>query len=120
MRWPEGFIAVDWGTTNRRGYLIDPDGRLIDEMEDDRGILAEAQMDRVAPVQQLEHRLQVVEAVRPPAGDPEEQIQLGRRGERGRPVHGSPQASTTSRTLASPLFANTRRGRGGCASSHSR
>ena len=27
MRWADGFIAVDWGTTNRRAYLIDSDGR---------------------------------------------------------------------------------------------
>ena len=40
MRWAEGFIAVDWGTTNRRGYLIAEGGRMTDEMEDDRGILS--------------------------------------------------------------------------------
>jgi 2-dehydro-3-deoxygalactonokinase len=40
MRWAEGFIAVDWGTTNRRGYMIAPGGEMTDEMEDDRGILA--------------------------------------------------------------------------------
>ena len=40
MRWADGFIAVDWGTTNRRAYLIGSDGRLSDEMEDDQGILA--------------------------------------------------------------------------------
>lgn len=40
MRWADGFIAVDWGTTNRRGYLIADGGRMADEMEDDRGILA--------------------------------------------------------------------------------
>jgi 2-dehydro-3-deoxygalactonokinase len=40
MRWPEGFIAVDWGTTNRRAYLVERDDRLSDEMEDDKGILA--------------------------------------------------------------------------------
>jgi 2-dehydro-3-deoxygalactonokinase len=40
MRWAEGFIAVDWGTTNRRGYFIDGDGQLVDEMEDDQGILS--------------------------------------------------------------------------------
>jgi 2-dehydro-3-deoxygalactonokinase len=40
MRWAEGFIAVDWGTTNRRGYLIGPDGRMTDEFEDDKGILS--------------------------------------------------------------------------------
>lgn len=40
MRWAEGFIAVDWGTTNRRGYLIGPDGRMTAECEDDQGILS--------------------------------------------------------------------------------
>ena len=40
MRWTEGFVAVDWGTTNRRAYRICADGSLEDEMEDDRGILA--------------------------------------------------------------------------------
>ena len=40
MRWAEGFIAVDWGTTNRRGWRIAPGGGVADEMEDDRGILA--------------------------------------------------------------------------------
>jgi 2-dehydro-3-deoxygalactonokinase len=40
MSWAEGFIAVDWGTTNRRGYLVEADGRMTDEFEDDRGILA--------------------------------------------------------------------------------
>ena len=40
MRWAEGFIAVDWGTTNRRGYLMADGGRMTDEMEDDQGILA--------------------------------------------------------------------------------
>ncbi len=38
MRWAEGLIAVDWGTTNRRAYRIEPGGRLADEMEDDRGV----------------------------------------------------------------------------------
>ena len=40
MRWPEGFIAVDWGTTNRRAYRLDAEGGVIDETEDRRGILA--------------------------------------------------------------------------------
>ena len=40
MRMAEGFIAVDWGTTNRRAYRIDGDGRCADEFEDSRGILA--------------------------------------------------------------------------------
>ena len=40
MRMAEGFIAVDWGTTNRRAYRIDGDGRCGDEFEDDRGVLS--------------------------------------------------------------------------------
>jgi 2-dehydro-3-deoxygalactonokinase len=40
MRWAEGFIAADWGTTNRRAYLIGPDRRCTREMEDDQGILS--------------------------------------------------------------------------------
>jgi 2-dehydro-3-deoxygalactonokinase len=39
-RWTDGFIAVDWGTTNRRAYRIDPDGACAAEFEDDQGILA--------------------------------------------------------------------------------
>ena len=40
MRWAQGFIAVDWGTTNRRAYAIDRDMRCVDEFEDGRGILS--------------------------------------------------------------------------------
>lgn len=40
MNWADGFIAADWGTTNRRAYLIGADGSLQDEMEDEKGILA--------------------------------------------------------------------------------
>src|SRR3954454_15266239 len=40
MRWADGFIAVDWGTTNRRAYRIDGDGRNVAEFEDSRGVLS--------------------------------------------------------------------------------
>jgi 2-dehydro-3-deoxygalactonokinase len=40
MRWAEGFIAVDWGTTNRRAYRIDGQGSCAEEFEDDRGVLS--------------------------------------------------------------------------------
>ena len=40
MSWAEGFIAVDWGTTNRRAYRLAGDGALSDEMEDGLGILS--------------------------------------------------------------------------------
>ncbi len=40
MRWADGFIAVDWGTTNRRAYVVDADGGCSSEFEDDQGILS--------------------------------------------------------------------------------
>jgi 2-dehydro-3-deoxygalactonokinase len=40
MRWADGFIAVDWGTTNRRAYLIDGSGNRTDEFEDHKGVLS--------------------------------------------------------------------------------
>jgi 2-dehydro-3-deoxygalactonokinase len=42
MAWADGFIAVDWGTTNRRAYLVDAGGALVREMEDDKGVLSVA------------------------------------------------------------------------------
>jgi len=42
MRWDEGFIAVDWGTTNRRAYRIDAAGKCVDEFEDHKGVLSVA------------------------------------------------------------------------------
>src|SRR5947199_9169393 len=38
MRWADSFIAVDWGTTNRRAYLVDSAGRCIREFEDGKGV----------------------------------------------------------------------------------
>ena len=40
MRWADGFIAVDWGTTNRRAYRVDGAGHCADEFEDSKGVLA--------------------------------------------------------------------------------
>lgn len=39
MRWSDGFVAVDWGTTNRRAYAFRADGALTDTLEDGLGIL---------------------------------------------------------------------------------
>ena len=39
MRWADGFIAVDWGTSNRRAYALDGDGRRTGTFEDNRGAL---------------------------------------------------------------------------------
>ena len=55
MRWTEGYIAVDWGTTNRRGYRIDANGNCVDEFEDSKGILSvgeDAFPDAVAELRQ--------------------------------------------------------------------
>ncbi len=40
MRWADGFIAADWGTTNRRAYLIGSSGKRIQEFEDGKGVLS--------------------------------------------------------------------------------
>src|SRR5215213_6970694 len=40
MRWTDGFIAVDWGTTNRRAYRIDGSGKCCGEFEDGKGALS--------------------------------------------------------------------------------
>jgi len=40
MRWTEGFIAVDWGTTNRRAYVVDGSGDPGAEFEDSKGVLS--------------------------------------------------------------------------------
>jgi 2-dehydro-3-deoxygalactonokinase len=40
MRWADGFIGVDWGTTNRRAYLIDSSGKRTEEFEDGKGVLS--------------------------------------------------------------------------------
>jgi 2-dehydro-3-deoxygalactonokinase len=40
MAWRQGYIAVDWGTTNRRAYAVDGDGRVLDWFEDESGLLA--------------------------------------------------------------------------------
>lgn len=40
MRWADGFIAVDWGTTNRRAYVIGAEGACTEEFEDEKGILS--------------------------------------------------------------------------------
>ena len=38
--WADGFIAVDWGTTNRRAYLLDGSGSCTREFEDGKGIMS--------------------------------------------------------------------------------
>ena len=57
MRWAEGFIAADWGTTNRRAYLIDAVGKCVDEFEDDKGILSVPDGGFPAAVAEIRERL---------------------------------------------------------------
>jgi 2-dehydro-3-deoxygalactonokinase len=40
--WSSGFIAVDWGTTNRRAYLLSPSGAVLADFEDDYGVTSVA------------------------------------------------------------------------------
>jgi 2-dehydro-3-deoxygalactonokinase len=55
--WSEGFIAVDWGTTNRRAYLLAPDGSQGPEFEDNKGILSVAAGGFPAAVAEIRERL---------------------------------------------------------------
>ncbi|HEY0113209.1 MAG TPA: 2-dehydro-3-deoxygalactonokinase [Allosphingosinicella sp.] len=57
MRWAEGFIAVDWGTTNRRAWRIGVDGAVAEEMEDGCGILSIPKGRFPGAVQQVRERL---------------------------------------------------------------
>jgi 2-dehydro-3-deoxygalactonokinase len=57
MRWSEGLIAVDWGTTNRRAWRLAADGAVLDEMADDQGILAVAAGGFPAAVAEIRGRL---------------------------------------------------------------
>jgi 2-dehydro-3-deoxygalactonokinase len=57
MRWSDGFIAVDWGTTNRRAYRIDNRGQCVAEFEDASGVLAVAAGGFDAAVAEIRQRL---------------------------------------------------------------
>jgi 2-dehydro-3-deoxygalactonokinase len=57
MHWAEGFIAADWGTTNRRAYLIDATGKCVDEFEDEKGILSVPKGGFEAAVGEVRERL---------------------------------------------------------------
>ncbi len=57
MRWADSFIAVDWGTTNRRAYRVDGSGHCADEFEDSKGVLAVGDKGFPAAVQEIRDRL---------------------------------------------------------------
>jgi 2-dehydro-3-deoxygalactonokinase len=57
MRWADGFIAVDWGTTNRRAYRIDGAGACVAEFEDASGVLSVPAGGFSAAVAEIRERL---------------------------------------------------------------
>jgi 2-dehydro-3-deoxygalactonokinase len=57
MRWAEGFIAVDWGTTNRRAYRVGASGAVADRIEDDQGVLSVPAGGFPAAVEEIRARL---------------------------------------------------------------
>jgi 2-dehydro-3-deoxygalactonokinase len=57
MPWTRGFIAVDWGTTNRRAYRIDPQGECTASFEDGLGMLSVAPGGFPAAAQAIRERL---------------------------------------------------------------
>src|SRR4051794_32720651 len=57
MRWADGFIAADWGTTNRRAYRLDGSGKCVNEFEDDQGVLSVEKGGFPAAIAQIRKRL---------------------------------------------------------------
>ncbi|MCJ2070337.1 2-dehydro-3-deoxygalactonokinase [Methylobacterium sp. J-030] len=50
------YIAVDWGTTNRRAYAMASDGTVLESMRDDRGVLSLAKDAYPAEISALRAR----------------------------------------------------------------
>lgn len=50
------FLAIDWGTTNRRVYAIDASGEVVANERDDRGVTSIARGDFAAEVAQIRTR----------------------------------------------------------------
>jgi 2-dehydro-3-deoxygalactonokinase len=50
------YIAVDWGTTNRRAYAMSEAGEVLDTLQDDRGVLALTPGDYPDAIAQLRER----------------------------------------------------------------
>ncbi len=57
MRWADGFIAVDWGSTNRRAYRIDASGECAAEFDDPKGVLSVASGAFPEAVAEIRERL---------------------------------------------------------------
>lgn len=57
MRWTDDFIAVDWGTTNRRAYRVDGSGKCAAEFEDAKGVLAVPEGGFPAAIEEIRAKL---------------------------------------------------------------
>jgi len=57
MCWKDGFIAVDWGTTNRRAYVVEASGKPGAEFEDSKGVLSVESGGFPAAVAEIRQRL---------------------------------------------------------------
>jgi len=57
MLLENGFIAVDWGTTNRRAWRLGAGGAVCGEMEDEKGILAVPKDGFHSAVEEIRSRL---------------------------------------------------------------
>ena len=55
--WKGSFIAVDWGTTNRRAYAVSAEGRVTADFEDSRGLLSLRPEDFAPAAQDVRERL---------------------------------------------------------------
>jgi 2-dehydro-3-deoxygalactonokinase len=55
--WSHKMIAVDWGTSNRRAYLMGQDGTVLDQLEDDRGVASLQAHEFPSTVAQIERAL---------------------------------------------------------------
>lgn len=56
LSWQDRFIAVDWGTTNRRAYAIEG-AQVVDTFADDRGMLSIAPDGFAAAADEIAQRL---------------------------------------------------------------
>ena len=136
----EFFIQVNVGPLAGAGSFLQAAGRPNHQVllgrhpwqlrsEGDNAIIPWVKGERVAIVQELEQRLQLVVAVGTAAGDMQEQVELGRRGQRdvrasevrhGQSAEPGCHDDTTSRTSFSPLRAVSRAGNSGLSSMNAR
>jgi 2-dehydro-3-deoxygalactonokinase len=57
MNWHDGYIAVDWGSTNRRAWRLSATHEVQALLEDDLGIIAMTNRDFAASIQDMRRQL---------------------------------------------------------------